>query len=244
MWMALGVVAPFVGSFLAVLVIRLPEGRPVLIARSICESCGHSLGPSDLFPLASWLWLQGRCRYCGGHFGTFYPAIELAALAVVVWSATVTTGTTLVASCVLGWTLLTLALIDWRAYILPDPIVMVLLVAGLFVAWLLLDSSQTMDHLIGATAGFAVFVAIGSIYRAARNRDGLGLGDAKLLAALGAWLGWQGLPGVVLFAAILALTVVIGKSILGARLTLFDRLPFGPFLAVSGWLVWLYGIQI
>ena len=201
--------APFVGSFLGVLVVRLQDGRPILLGRSTCDACGHILGPLSLVPLASWAATGGRCRYCSARLGWFYPLIELAAVAVVVWAATETSGKVLVASCVLGWTLLTLALIDWRAFLLPDALTAPLVVFGLAAAYVL-DRIHLADHVIGAAAGFLAFAAVALLYRMLRGRPGLGLGDAKLLAGAGAWLTWQALPSVVLFGAVLGLLLCAG----------------------------------
>src|SRR5262245_49760787 len=107
-WIILAVIAPFIGSFIGVLAMRLPEGRSVIAGRSQCDHCGHVLGARDLVPFASWLWLRGKCRYCDKAISALYPAIELAALAIVVWAATATGGLVLIASCILGWTLLAL----------------------------------------------------------------------------------------------------------------------------------------
>jgi len=149
-------------------------------------------------------------------------------------------GVVLIASSILGWTLLALALIDWRTYLLPDPLVGFLLATG-FVAALFIVPEHVLDHLIGAAAGFVVFAGLGHMYRRMRGRDGLGLGDAKLLAGLGAWVSWDGLASTVLFAAGLSLLTLFARMLVGARFTLTDRLPFGTFLAAAGWLVWLYG---
>jgi leader peptidase (prepilin peptidase) / N-methyltransferase len=97
------------------------------------------------------------------------------------------------------------------------------------------------DHLIGAAAGFAFLVVIAWAYRRLRRRDGLGFGDAKLLAGIGAWVSWEGLPSVVLVAAVLALFMALMKLARGARLTSTDRIAFGTYLAAGAWLVWLYG---
>jgi leader peptidase (prepilin peptidase)/N-methyltransferase len=107
------IVAPFIGSFLGVLIRRLPAGEPVAMARSACAACGRRLGARDLVPLVSFLLLRGRCRICGAPIGWFHPAIELAALGVALWAALTQDAPGLVwASCVLGWTLLALGWID------------------------------------------------------------------------------------------------------------------------------------
>jgi len=233
-------VAPFVGSFLGVVVERLPAGRPIGLARSTCDRCGEALGVRDLVPIASWLARGGRCR-CGAiRLDPFYPAIELAALAVALSAALVLSGWLLWASLALGWTLLALAAIDLRHFVLPDVLNLPLLPAGLAVAWLI-DPARLADHVIGAAAGLVGFALIAWLYRHLRHREGLGLGDAKLLAAGGAWLGWQALPSVVALGAVVALAVALAASLVGGKLRATTRIAFGAYLALAIWLVWLYG---
>jgi leader peptidase (prepilin peptidase)/N-methyltransferase len=102
-----------------------------------------------------------------------------------------------------------------------------------------IDPNTLADHLIGAALGFVVFATIAFAYVRLRGFEGLGMGDAKLMAALGAWLGWQGLPTALLFAAFTALAYVLARSLAGRRVT--DPIPFGTFLALGGWLVWMFG---
>jgi leader peptidase (prepilin peptidase)/N-methyltransferase len=232
--------APFVGSFLGVVVERLPAGRPIALARSRCDHCGAALAARDLVPLLSWLARRGRCG-CGRiPLGAFYPAIELAALAVAASAALVLSGWLLWASLALGWTLLALAAIDLRHYLLPDPLTLPLIPAGLGLAWLI-EPAKLPDHAIGAAAGLVGFALIAWLYRRLRRREGLGLGDAKLLAAGGAWLGWQALPSVVALAAAVALAVALAGALRGGKLGPTTRIAFGPHLALAIWLVWLYG---
>jgi leader peptidase (prepilin peptidase)/N-methyltransferase len=240
LWLPLILLAPFIGSFLGVLVVRLPAQRPVLAGRSACDRCGATLKPFDLVPLASWLWLRGRCRFCQGAIDPVHPLIEIAAVLVVAWAASVTAGWVLLATCVFGWLLLTLAAIDWRTYLLPDALTVALALAGLIAAWCF-DRAAFAGHAIAMIAGFAAFAAIALAYRSLRGREGLGLGDAKLLGALGAWVSWQGLPSVVLFAAIFGLAAALALSLADRALSRTDRIAFGTFLALGGWLVWLYG---
>lgn len=232
--------APFVGSFLAVLIVRLPEGRPWALARSACPACDRRLGPRDLIPLLSWLLSRGRCRYCGARIGVFYPAVEMAALLIAVWAASQFSGWLLVASCVLGWCLLALAVIDQRHGILPDELTLPLVPLGLVVAWFL-NPDFLWAHVLGAALGFAAFAAIAWAYRRLRGMDGLGLGDAKLLAAAGAWLSWSGLASVVLLGAVSALAVVLLRALFGASISAKERIAFGPYLCLAIWVVWLYG---
>jgi leader peptidase (prepilin peptidase) / N-methyltransferase len=233
-------IAPFVGSFLGVVVERLPAGRPIALARSSCDHCGATLGARDLVPLLSWLARRGRCGCGKVRLGAFYPGIELAALAVAVSATLVVPGWLLWASLALGWTLLVLAAIDLRHYLLPDALTLPLIAAGLAVAWLI-EPARLGDHALGAAAGFIGFAVIAWSYRRLREREGLGRGDAKLLAAGGAWLGWQALPSVVALAAAVALAVALAGALLGAKLGATTRIAFGPYLALAIWLVWLYG---
>ena len=240
-WLLPVVAAPFVGSFLGVVVTRFPGFRGMAWGRSRCPSCGHALGAADLVPILSWAARRGRCAHCAAAIGAIHPLVEVAALAIALWTATAMPDPLLWASCALGWTLLALALIDLRCFVLPDAMTLPLLGAGLVVGYLL-DPSRALDHAAGAAAGFLAFAAVAAAYRRLRGRDGLGLGDAKLLAAAGAWLTWTGLPSVVLIAAASALAAALfGRAFDGRPLSLARRVPFGPYLALGLWLVWLYG---
>lgn len=233
-------VAPLVGSFLGVVVERLPEGGAIVFARSTCRHCGHVLRAHDLLPLFSWLARRGRCGCGRMRLSAFYPGIELAALAVALSAAMVVSGWLLWVSLALGWTLLALAAIDLRHYLLPDVLTLPLIPTGLAVAWLI-EPAGLVDHVIGAVAGLGGFALIAWLYRRLRRREGLGLGDAKLLAGGGAWLGWQALPSVVVIAAAAALAVALAGALAGAKLAATTRIAFGPYLALGIWAVWLYG---
>ena len=238
--LAIATIAPFVGSFLGVVVQRLPERRPIVLGRSSCDGCGQALRTLDLVPLATWLVRRGRCACGQVALGLFYPGIELAALGVAISAAAVTSGWLLWASLALGWALLALAAIDLRHFVLPNLLTLPLIPAGLAVAWLS-DPARLPDHAIGAAAGFAAFALIGWLYRRLRGRAGLGRGDAKLLAAAGAWLGWPALPGVVVIAAASALLVAAARTLAGRRIEPGTRIAFGPYLALGLWLLWLLG---
>jgi leader peptidase (prepilin peptidase)/N-methyltransferase len=234
--------APVAGSWLGVLIRRLPRGAPVALARSRCEACGTVLGPFELVPLLSWLWLRGRCRHCRAPIGLFHPGIELAAIGVAAWAVWTAGDDTLRAwlGCGLGWTLLALAWIDLEWLILPDTLTLPLLLGGLAATWLAAPEALG-DAALGAGLGWLVFAAVAAGYRALRGRDGLGGGDAKLLGAAGAWLGWQALPQVMLLAAVAALGVVGTLRLVRGRAFDGVELAFGPWLALATWLVWLYG---
>jgi len=234
------VTAPFVGSFLAVVALRWPRADSLVFGRSRCDACGRGLGPIELVPLLSYAVQSGRCRHCGAAIDPLHPVMEAGALAVAIWAAFVTTGWVLAASCLLGWTLLTLAVIDERSGQLPDALTLPLAVAGIAVAWLV-DPVVIGVHIVGAVAGFAGFWILSELYRRLRGRDGLGLGDAKLLAASGAWLAWPALPSVILIAAALGLCIALAQRLRHEPVDAATRIAFGPALAAATWIVWLYG---
>jgi leader peptidase (prepilin peptidase)/N-methyltransferase len=231
--------APFMGSFIANFAVRLPEGRSIVRGRSCCARCGASLRAIDLVPTISWLSLRGKCRYCSGKISGFYSAAELATFAIAVWAASICQGWLLAATFCFGCWLLLLAIIDGQHYWLPDVLTLPLIPAGLLVSWLL-QPSQLIDHVVGAVSGYLLFYCIAKLYRLLRKRDGLGLGDAKFLAALGAWVSWISLPDIIALSAMgglgfAALRWIVLKRPVGSR----EQIAFGPFLAMAGWLVWL-----
>jgi leader peptidase (prepilin peptidase) / N-methyltransferase len=237
-WLAL-LVAPFAGSLLYALVRRLPREAPDLWGRSRCESCGHALGPLELVPVASYVAQRGRCVACGARISSAHLAAELFAVAIAVAvDATGVRGLDVWAGCALGWTLLALAWIDWEHFLLPDVLTLPLIVAGVALAWL--DGPWTLiDRALGAIAGFLGFGLLRWLYRKLRGREGLGQGDAKLLAAAGAWLGWDALDYVVLLAAVFGIGFALLAKLRGARLSGATALPFGPALAAAIFLMWL-----
>jgi leader peptidase (prepilin peptidase)/N-methyltransferase len=237
---SLVLVSPFIGSFLGLLIRRLPDGSPIARGRSRCEACGATLRARDLVPILSWLAAGGRCHYCRQPLGWFYPGVELAALAVALAAVLIGPGPGAWLDCFLGWWLLALGWIDLRCWLLPDALTLPLVIAGL-VAAIMFDPNQLTDRAVGAALGYASLAAIAALYRALRRRDGLGGGDAKLLAASGAWLGAAALPQVILLAALSALAAVACLRLAGVRLGIHSAMPFGPFLALATWVLWLIG---
>ena len=184
--------------------------------------------------------LRGRCRHCHARISFFYPAIELAALGVAIWSAYLFSGIALWASCGLGWTLIALAATDLKYFLLPDFLTLPLVVAGL-LASAILDRNSLSGHVLGTILGYLFVRVLRVAYRTLRGREGMGLGDAKLLAAAGAWVSWQGLPSVLVIASVLGLAGVLVQSLRGYRIHPAQHIPFGAFLSTGLWLVWLYG---
>lgn len=235
------VLAPIIGSFLGVLIRRLPTGRRVAMTRSRCENCGIVLTWHDLVPLASYLWSRGRCRHCGTPMGGFYPAIELAAISCAAWAVLATPAPDrALADAALGWALLALAWIDFGHMRLPDALTLPLIIGGLAVTWLL-EPWALAGHALGASGGYLAFRLLASTYRWWRGHDGLGAGDAKLLAAAGAWVGFEALPMVVLVAALAGIAWILARQAFGRQPDGQARIPFGPFLALGIWLIRLHG---
>lgn len=229
--------APFVGSFMGVLIARLPTGRPVALSRSACPHCGTVLAARDMVPFVSFAVLRGRCRFCDAAIGWFHPGVELAATVIAVL-ALLADPDRAWAGCALGWTLLTLSWIDWRSFLLPDVLTLPLLLGGLaLVAWD--DPDALTDHAVACTLGYGSFQAVAFAYRRLRGRDGLGGGDAKLIAAAGAWCGLAALPFVIFFSAVAGLLAALGLALAGRPVTSTTRIPFGPCIALAFWLVWL-----
>ncbi len=146
----------------------------------------------------------------------------------------------IVVTALLGWSLILIAAVDARHFWLPDWLTLPLLAGGL-AATALFNRPALIDHLIGGGVGFAVLWGIAALYRRARGREGLGGGDFRLLAAAGAWVGWMGLPSVLLWASVAGLSLVMARLVLKQPVSGEDRLPFGVFLALGIWMTWLYG---
>lgn len=244
-WLGPLLASPFAGSLLGVIVRRLPRGLPVALDRSRCESCGRALAPRDLVPIASYLLLRGRCRRCRARIAPAHLGAELAAVAIALATAlaqpSVGGGTAWPwLTCLLGWTLLALAWIDWEHLRLPDPLTLPLVLAGLGATWLL-DPGAVTAHAAAAALGYLALRGLALAYRALRGREGLGAGDAKLLAAAGAWIGLDALPFTVLGAALAGIALALALRLLGGTVTRETPLPFGPPLCAALWLTWLCG---
>jgi len=238
---AFGGLGLIVGSFLALVSVRLPEGEGVLAGRSRCRSCGAPIRPQHLVPVVSWLALRGRCADCGAAISPRHPVVELLAAGLGVWAGLSAPDLlTAVAGAVLAWQLLLIAAIDAERFQMFDVLLVPLILTGL-----LQGALQGWDvaalRLLGAALGFALLWGVGFLYARVRGRTGLGDGDPILFAGAGAWIGAAALPSVLLWAALAGLSVVVARLILRKGVRGEDRMPFGVFLAVGTWLVWLYG---
>jgi leader peptidase (prepilin peptidase)/N-methyltransferase len=227
------------GSFAMLVADRMAAGEGWVAGRSRCDGCGRTLSAAQLLPLLSYAAAGGRARCCGVRIAVALPVAEAAGAAVPLWAAAAAPEPVLVlVSCALGWALLALSLIDLSTLRLPDAITVPLLAAGLGLAAAGL-TGDIAAHALGAAAGWASVAAAAAFWRRWRGVEGIGMGDAKLLAAAGAWVGIGGLSGVALWACALGLA--------GAAATALRRgdwrapAPFGPPLAAGLWLSWLHG---
>lgn len=244
------------GSFLNVVVHRLPimllrqwrnealevlDIRPPLCPRfnlvlplSQCPACDAPVAPRDNVPVLSWVLLRGRCRHCATRIPLRYPAVELAGaalllLAIGFWGYSVAA----LGYYALLMALLALALIDFDTLLLPDQITLPLLWLGLAAALWLDTGPGLAEAVIGGAAGYLVLWLFYWCHRLLTGREGMGRGDFKLLAALGAWLGWQGILPVVLIASVLGVAFAIVAMLRGAA-TRSTPIPFGTFLCAGG----------
>lgn len=231
--------APAVGSFLALLADRLPRGEAVVLARSACRSCGQRLAPRDLVPVLSFCLTRGRCRHCGAAIPPFVLYTEIAALGLAVLAVIAGSDpaqTALIAG--LLWVLLALAVTDLLWFRLPDVLTLALFLLALL--WALIWGVGAGAALTGAALGAGSFAALRLGYRAVRGREGLGQGDVKLMAGIGALTGPWDLPLVVLLAALCALAVALVQR--GRDAGALDPgrpLPFGAALAGAAGALWL-----
>ena len=254
-----------VGSFLNVVILRMPvklmqdwrqqcrelldlkeaeqdAAAPGLVKpRSRCRQCGTEIAWYDNIPIVSWLVLRAKCRQCGAKISARYPLVELITglLSVwVVWHFGVSAEA--LASLFLLWALIAATGIDFDHQLLPDQITLPLLWAGLLINlnWALFASLE--DAVIGAVAGYLLLWGVFHAFRLLTGKEGMGYGDFKLLAALGAWLGWQLLPVIILLASLVGAIVGILMMII-ARRGKDIPIAFGPYLAAAGFIALLYG---
>lgn len=240
LWPLLGGIAGAIaGSFLATLILRWPQGRGLARGRSACDGCGRTLRAVELVPLLSALIQRDRCRTCGKGIDPLHRRVELACALIGGLALAAIPGIGGSAWALFGWLLLTLAILDWRHFWLPDALTFPLIALGLTTGiWA--NGVPMADRLIGAVAGYGVLLLVALGYKRLRGREGLGLGDAKLLAALGAWLGWQALPFILLIASTLGLVGALAAMLLGRGVSATTRVPLGTLLAAAalpGWII-------
>ncbi len=230
-----------IGSFLNVCIYRLPLGQSIVWPASRCTTCGRQLSWYENIPVLSYAVLRGRCRTCGERISLMYPVIE--ALTAVMFAATYAVfglSWLLPIRLAFGCAMLVLLVIDLRHRILPNEITLGGIVVGLAASFVSPDSPGWQDALIGAVAGGGFLWLLSWGYRAVRHHEGLGFGDVKMLAMIGAFLGWKLMLLTLASASILGSLVAVVLMV-GGRAGLQSRLPLGTFLGVTAILSSLFG---
>ena len=218
----------------------------LIVPRSACPACKAPITALQNIPLLSWLLLRGRCARCGAPISVRYPLVELLTGILSAWvAARFGFGFTALAALVLTWFLVALTFIDIDHQLLPDSLTLPLLWLGLTLSlWGPQGNAplpvDVRSSLIGAVAGYLSLWSVYHLFRLVTGKEGMGYGDFKLLAALGAWLGWQMLLPVILIASVFG--AVVGIAMLAIRRrSRATPIAFGPFLAVAGWLMMMFG---
>lgn len=265
---ALLVLGLTVGSFLNVVIYRVPvmmereehsycnallktgtaddkqERFDLVHPNSHCPRCDHAIRPWENIPLLSYCFLRGRCSNCHAGISLRYPSIELVSglLALMLGWHFGDAGPALLGALLFTWALIALTMIDIDHMLLPDSITLPLLWLGL-----LFNISGTFvplqDAVIGAIAGYVSLWAVYWLFKLATGKEGMGYGDFKLLAALGAWMGWQVLPVIILLSSVVGIVLAVLVMYLQKR-GKDVPIPFGPYLAIAGWIALLWGAQL
>ena len=222
-----------------------PVGQPLSLMkpRSRCPHCAHQITASENIPVLSWLMLGGKCSGCKAPISKRYPAIELTtgllgALAIWVFGASAAG----VAAVIFTWILISLTFIDIDTQLLPDDLTLPLLWLGLVIN-IFGVFAPLADAVVGAALGYLVLWSIYWLFKLITGKEGMGYGDFKLLAALGAWFGWQKLPAIILLSSLVGAVVGIGLMI-AAKRGKEVPIPFGPYLAGAGLLTLYFGPQL
>jgi leader peptidase (prepilin peptidase) / N-methyltransferase len=265
-WLVLGLaawVALSIGSFLNVVVHRLPimlqrqfitDAKDVLdiahaanpepynlaVPASHCPKCNHPIRPLENIPIVSWLVQRGRCKSCNDPISARYPLVEgvtlILSLFVIARFGFSPVG---LAACVFTWLLVAATMIDADTMLLPDQLTLPLLWLGL-ITNLAFDFTPIASAISGAVIGYLLLWTTYWAFKLLTGKEGMGYGDFKLLAALGAWLGWEMLPAILLIASLSGLAWAIIRLV-SKRMRRGDPMPFGPYLAVAGWICLMAG---
>jgi leader peptidase (prepilin peptidase)/N-methyltransferase len=264
LWLAafVGVLGAMIGSFLNVVILRMPlileaqwladsrdflgiegpepEKLSLAFPASYCPACKAPIRAWHNIPVFGWLFLRGKAACCGASISAQYPVVELSSAALsVVCALHFGPSWQLAAALVFTWILLAAAVIDLNTQLLPDDLTLSLMWLGLLLSLLGLFCSPPAS-IIGAAAGYGCLWAVAGLFRLIRGVVGMAAGDFKLLAALGAWLGWKALPEIILLSSLVG-------AVVGIMLIVFRRqersqpIPFGPYLAGAGWIALMWG---
>ncbi len=268
----------FVGSFLNVVVYRLPimmergwkqecreflkldaapeagsetgsapeqqsEKFNLMVPRSACPSCGTMISAWQNIPVISWLLLRGKCGNCKHPISVEYPLVELlTALLSMAVAMKFGASIQLVFALLFTWALISLAMIDFHTTLLPDSITLPLLWLGLLIS-LVPVFVIAPDAIVGAAAGYMILWIVFQTFKLITGKEGMGFGDFKLLGAMGAWLGWAKLPLIILLSSLTGAVIGIMMMVLFKHKR-SEPIPFGPYLAIAGWIALMWGDQI
>lgn len=264
----LGILGLLVGSFLNVVIQRLPqmmenewreecrrlledaipesgnkEKFNLIIPRSRCPHCGHKITALENIPILSYILLRGKCSECRKTISLRYPIIELTSAAIAVFLGIhFGFGVQVLTAILLSWALLAMSVIDIDHQLLPDDITLTFLWIGLLVN-IFGIFTDVYSSLIGAMAGYGILWTVYILFKAVTGKEGMGYGDFKLLAMLGAWLGWQQLPVIIILSSLCGAIVGVGLMMF-RNLNKSHPIPFGPYLAAAGWISMIWGADI
>jgi len=261
------VIGSLLGSFLNVVIHRVPlmlerqwktdcqelleqntnsssqEKYNLFTPRSHCPSCNHQVKAIENVPIISYLFLRGKCSNCGIKISLQYPLVELFTAILttfVVWKFGISLQS--LGAVALTWYLIALSGIDIKTQLLPDNMTLPLLWLGIILN-IFSTYTDLTSSILGAIFGYLALWLVFHLFKLVTGKEGMGYGDFKLLAALGAWLGWQSLPLIILLSS--AVGAIIGLTMIATKLQERSApIPFGPYLAVAGWIVMLYGNQL
>lgn len=215
----------------------------LVVPRSRCPKCGHLIGARENIPVLSYLLQGGKCRHCGAPISKRYPLVEsFTALLTIAIAWQFGPSMQMLFALILTWSLIALTFIDLDHQLLPDDITLPLMWLGILLAYFDINT-DLHSSVLGAIAGYLVLWSVFQLFRLLTGKEGMGHGDFKLLAALGAWLGWQALPAIILLSSLVG--TIIGISMIMVRK--HDKnvpIPFGPYLAMAGWLTLMWQKEI
>jgi leader peptidase (prepilin peptidase) / N-methyltransferase len=223
-----------------------PEGERFSLVRpgSKCPSCKAAIKPWHNLPVIGWLWLRGKCAACGARISVQYLVVEAVTGVASAWCALhFGWGLPLACALVLTWSLVALTVIDLNSQLLPDSITLPLLWLGLLLSLAHVFAPTPASSIVGAAAGYLSLWSVYHLFRLLTGKEGMGYGDFKLLAALGAWFGWSALPLLILLSSLVGAVVGLGLILIKGH----DRnvpIPFGPYLALAGWIVLIGGTRL
>ncbi|MDD4797324.1 MAG: prepilin peptidase [Eubacteriales bacterium] len=236
-----GLLGLCMGSFFNVCIYRIPAGKSVVSPPSCCGSCGHRLSGRDMIPILSWALSRGRCRHCGARYSARYALVEglTAVLYVAVWLLCGPTWRCL-AGLLLTSLLILIAFIDWDAGIIPNGLVLIGLAAGIGYAAL---TGAWLNAALGAVSGALPLLAVDGLGRLLYKKEGMGLGDVKMMAFVGLFLGWK----LTLLALLLGVVLGAAAAAIGLAAKKLQRggyMPFGPYLAAGAWVSFFWGAAL